>query len=93
MSTETVHPMVAKAARGLFVAQFGDGPHDDPDWQAERPKMIREAQAALTACGALECLEALEGLHECREYGPLRPNSDAWGKGETVIAKVYGSAP
>jgi hypothetical protein len=95
MSTETVHPMVAKAARGLFVAQFGDGPHDDPDWQAERPNMIREAQAALTDCVALECLEALEKARDALDAGSRRlpqlsiPRDSA----AATIAKVYGSAP
>jgi hypothetical protein len=81
--------MVMKAARALFVSRFGDGPHDDPDWMAELPALTCEAQAALTACGALECLEALE------KFGKAEAPED-WEQAESAsasaIAKVYGSA-
>jgi hypothetical protein len=86
-----VHPMVMKAAKSLFYSLTGVSADEDPDeWDATCYGYISDAQAALTACGALEPLEALE------KFGKAETPED-WEQAESAsasaIAKVYGSAP
>jgi hypothetical protein len=56
-----IHPMVMKAARSLCAQE--DAVDPEFYWQHFGHKFIARAQAALTDCGALECLEAAKGLH------------------------------
>jgi hypothetical protein len=91
-----IHPMVMKAARALAAYDGWDlskTPHAD---------YIEAAQAALTECGALECLEALERLRGEWDYQCSKGNvPEGRVEAETAdkaIAKakaveVYGSAP
>jgi hypothetical protein len=91
MNTEPVHPMVMKAAR-VFGDQESDvyGIDRKLHWDLHRHRLIPAAQAALTDCGALECLEALEA-YECAQ---TNDDSDAAHMlAHSAIAKVYGSAP
>jgi hypothetical protein len=46
----------------------------------------------LAMAAAPELLEALRVLLECREYGALQPNADAWDMASAAIAKATGSA-
>jgi len=92
--TNAVSPMVMKHAKALFACDKAWSANDHADmWEQYKNLYLGKAQAVLTACGALECLGALEGLYECREYGALQPDADAWGEGHNAIANVYGSAP
>jgi hypothetical protein len=79
-----IHPMVMKAARVLARL---DG---CANWADFSQVYIDQAQAALTECGALECLEALEKHQKASTYAE---ENDANAAGYTAIAKVYGSAP
>ena len=84
------HPMVMKAARGLCREVARQMRESDSElWANESENLILAAQAALTECGALECLEALEMIDEETHGGP----NIFWRKVDTAIAKVYGSAP
>jgi len=97
MTTETnVHPMVMKAAIGLrdhIAPQIDKNPAEF--WDKESQSLIAAAQAALTECGALECLEALEKARDALDAGSRRiaqlsiPRDSA----AATIANVYGSAP
>ncbi len=92
MNTDNIHPMVMKAARAMaehesklqgrmFYAQ----------------SFFATAQAALTACGALECLEALERMTYKDNFGTYRALIVAGSYlprvAESALSKVYGSAP
>jgi hypothetical protein len=93
VNNETVHPMVMKAAQSWFASEMGVTAADDPEeWAAQSAVQIRRAQAALTECGALECLEALESA---RGYVAQVVSVDGEEVSEidNIIAKVYGSAP
>jgi hypothetical protein len=95
--TSTVHPtrvvdaMVMKAARALCERQVVSPDEGDYRWEQFSADFITDAQAALTACGALECLEALEGFVNNSSAQVNMPTECE--RGETAIAKVYGSAP
>ncbi len=58
-------------------------------WEDIKHICIADAQSALTECGALECLEALE------KFGKAETPAD-WEQAESAsasaIANVYGSA-
>jgi hypothetical protein len=88
-----VHPMVMKAAKSWFAFEIGATAEEDPDaWELYGHEFLTQAQAALTECGALECLEALEKLARLgngEHYG----NSDGNMIAREAITKVYGSAP
>jgi hypothetical protein len=84
----SIHPMVMKAARAMaeheaklqgrmFYAQ----------------SFIAQARAALTECGALDCLEALETFVWPHQDGCNLAETERQEKGRAAIAKVYGSAP
>lgn len=65
MSTETIHPMVMKAAR-VFSDQESDafGIDRNLHWDLHRKRLTLAAQSALTECGALESLQALEAYEK-----------------------------
>jgi hypothetical protein len=90
-----VHPMVMKAAKSLFFVLTGVTAQDHPrEWEVHRDYLIRNAQAALTACGALECLAALENLTERTPVpSSICLERPAYESATSAIAKVYGSAP
>lgn len=85
-----IHPMVMKAARAIAES-------DGYPWELLSDyglsRVVRQAQAALTECGALECLEALE---ECEPIldGKVQHTHElaAHMRACAAIAKVYGSA-
>lgn len=57
----TVHPMVMKAARVKCRRDASKNRIEEERlWRVFGPEFIEDAQAALTECGALECLEALD---------------------------------
>lgn len=98
MSTETIHPMVMKAAQSWFASEVGVSAKDDPqEWEAQAPTLIRRAHAALTECGALECLEALERMTYKDNFGAYRALIVAGSYlprvAESALSNVYGSAP
>jgi hypothetical protein len=83
--------MVMKAARALCDQIFrGTGFDADAMWNEQREHYLCDANEILTACGALECLEALELL-----LNNVGKNSDYPGAqvARKAIAKVYESAP
>jgi hypothetical protein len=87
----SIHPMVMKAARAYYFARWRETPEQSPEWwDACKQKLIAQMQAALTECGALECLEALE------KFGKAETPAD-WEQAESAsssaIANVYRSAP
>ncbi len=87
------HPMVMKAARGLCREVARQMEESDSElWANERENLILAAQAALTECGALDSLEALESA---RGYVAQVVSVDGEEVSEidNIIAKVYGSAP
>ena len=96
-----VHPMVMKAAKSWFASEVGVSAADDPEeWDAQSAVQIRRAQAALTECGALECLEALELIVAADDTGCLWERDISRGKLAIYKARdvssagsVYGSAP
>ena len=92
--TDVVSPMVMKAARKMsaFIAEHMGDSFENVWAQAGRHH-INIAQAALTDCGALECLEALKSVRCC-----VKDGSAAGGLIDAAIAKataveVCGSAP
>ena len=83
-----IHSMVMKAAQTIST-MCGLNWDEMPD--SERKEAIQVMQAALTECGALECLEALERLARLgngEHYG----NSDGNMIARDTISKVYWSA-
>ena len=91
---ETVHPMVMKAAKSLFYSVTGVSAGDDPDeWGATCHEHIADAQAALTTCGALELLEALEQAVTSMQDSGYSNSHLAVRAARAAILKVYGSAP
>jgi hypothetical protein len=92
--------MVMKAARGLCAHDSAVcGTNDSDNWAIYSQDFIAQAQAALTECGALECLEALEGSVHFSDAVAYRDDTLSRAlrewliSGEKIIAKVYGSAP
>jgi hypothetical protein len=82
-----VHPMVMKAMISL-CANWNRGGQEDP---------FESMRIALTECGALGCLEALERLrgewaYQCSKGNVPEGRVEA-EMAEKAIAKVYGSAP
>jgi len=70
MTTETVHPMVMKAAIGLrdhIAPQIDKNPAEF--WDKESQSLIAAAQAALTECGALECFDSAVSLLSIEDAG------------------------
>jgi hypothetical protein len=98
MTTEPVHPMVMRAARVLNrrAAQCCNTNEED-SWRVYGPDFIADAHAALTACGALECLEALQTYAAVAGNTGYSVNRDTARElhtlGVAAINKVYGSAP
>jgi hypothetical protein len=91
MTTETVHPMVMKAAReiGKDKAAAEHYKFDSIFWEHKKGQCVREATRILTECGALDCLAALEASHDPENY----TEGTAERMAHCAIAKVYGSAP
>lgn len=91
MSIDNIHPMVMKAARASSNAEaaiYGVDP--DLKWEIGKNRYIKTAQAALTECGALAALEALEASER------VQTNADADAAhmlAHHAITRVYGSAP
>jgi hypothetical protein len=89
MSTETVHPMVLKAARAYYFARWRETPEQSPEWwDACKQKLIAQMQAALTECGALECLEALDWC-----VAEINRDSPSVLNARKVMSAINGSAP
>ncbi len=92
--TTTVHPMVMKAARALARV---DG---CANWEEFSQVYIDQAQAALTACGALERLSVLEkaviefgcGFPACEAFESIEGEPPVIDEARSAIAKVYRSA-
>jgi hypothetical protein len=86
-----IHPMVMKAALSLRNSRAEvTGSSREQVWHYEKEKLIADAQTALTECGALAVLEALEASER------VKTNADADAAhmlAYHAIAKVYGSAP
>jgi hypothetical protein len=95
---EPVHPMLMRAARAisaLIAEHMGDSLENV--WTQVGRHHINIAQAALTECGALDCLEALERLrgewaYQCSKGNVPEGRVEA-EMADAAIAKVYGSAP
>ena len=97
-----IHPMVMKAAKSWFASEMGVSAADDPEeWDAQSAVQIRRAKAALTECGALECLEACESFVRKVDDGKAR-SKESYAQMKEAIAKardlssagsVYGNAP
>jgi hypothetical protein len=98
-----VHPMVMKAARASSDTEaeiYGIDPN--LKWEIGKERHIKTAQAALTECGALECLGSLERLrgewaYQCSKGNVPEGRVEA-EMADKAIAKakaveVYGSAP
>ena len=96
-----IHPMVMKAAKSWFASNTGFTAEDAPgEWESISLLYIENAQAALEACGALECLKALESFVNNSSAQVNMPVECEHG--EVAIAKArdlssayqaYGSAP
>ena len=89
MTTETVHPMVMKAARAmcdLTAKEISTRP--DFYWERNSETYIIAAQAALTECGALECLEALDWC-----VAEINRDSPSVLNARKVMSAINGSAP
>ncbi len=84
-----IHPMVMKAARAM--AEHEGEKYGPSAWELYSHAYVAMAQAALNACGALECLEALERIVTSDDNQALEDGDIRFGK--RAIAKVYGSAP
>jgi hypothetical protein len=82
-----VHPMVMKAARAM--AEHEGEKYGPSAWELYSHAYLAMAQAALTECGALDCLAALEASHDPENF----TDGTAERMAESAIAKVYGSAP
>jgi hypothetical protein len=108
MTTETVHPMVMKAARAMSVREAKIFCMSaDAEWEVFSTEHIEAAQAALTECGALDMDFAIEMVVKYADSEPdggdtveiHRANIE---RARTARAKardlssaglVYGSAP
>ncbi len=103
MSDETnvVSPMVMKAARKaneIASRECNTCPEDG--WKLYGSEYIRDAQEMLTECGALECLEAANGLHRklyelAERYNDRSCDYDVCPEVRTydsAIAKVRGTS-
>jgi hypothetical protein len=108
MTTETVHPMVMKAAKTQFACDSGQPVEENPElWARSQDAYVYDAQLVLTECGALDLLEKAAKLEEaarCVQAGELHKDSLQIERMEMqkAIAKardlssagvVYGSAP
>ena len=91
MTTETVHPMVMKAAReiGKDKAAAEHYKFDSIFWEHKKGQCVREATRILTECGALDFLEALEVAHKHIDIGAL---SVSHCKDATLIQSAIAKA-
>jgi hypothetical protein len=89
--TTTVHPMVMKAD-AVINAAIAKHSGESPELVASLLGAFHEALSfeILTDCGALECLEAFEGLYDMALSDSIKASDLA--KSAEALGKVYGSA-
>jgi hypothetical protein len=81
--------MVLKAARSLHDQIYKGVDHsEDYGWSIRKGGFIRAAQIALTECGALECLEALDWC-----VAEINRDSPSVLNARKVMSEINGSAP
>lgn len=84
-----VHPMVVKAARAMCrkVAE-AIGVSFESYWAKQSDAYLIQAYTALTECGALECLEALDWC-----VAEINRDSPSVLNARKVMSAINGSAP